>query len=173
MENRCLSTVQGLLILKELSMAKNSFGMVSLLTDLALRYSRSLNFHMDETPQQTSVIPWVVSEQRRRVWWLSFNYTRWMSMRPNGTGTGTGIGNPIHADDSNCTQCLPAADEYFQAMDPEKLVPFEQRPIEQQIPFQEILLRIRHIPVRLDGFALLTLITRTYGHIIRFVRAAR
>lgn len=55
---------------------------------------------------------------------------------------------PLVLDETGVTQSLAAPEDYFQSMDPDAIIPFHERLAEQQLPFNEVLGRIRTIPLR-------------------------
>jgi hypothetical protein len=77
-------------------------------------------------------------------------------------------------DEGEVTQTLAAPDHFFQTMDPTVTLTHDQRPPEQQVPFNRVSLRLQSpvAPLQLGGFAVMILITREYGLLIQLLRQA-
>lgn len=153
-----------MLLLREVAIVRGSYDMCLLVTNSALHMARELRLDRKETDEEAATVPWVQLEERRRVWWYTFIYYRWTSMRRNGV---------LDLDESNVTAFLPAPEQYYQQMDLDTVLLPRQRLISQQVPFNVVLTCLERITPQLDVMDILILMARQYGFLVRHLRELR
>jgi hypothetical protein len=153
-----------MLLLREVAIVRGSYDMCLMMTNSALHMSRALGLDRKESEEEAELLPWVETEERRRVWWYTYIYYRWTSMRRNGV---------LDLDESNVTTYLPAPEKVYQHMDPDVVLSPQQRLSSQKVPFNEVLACLENLAPQLDVLAILVLLARQYGFLVQHLRELR